>query len=169
VSHLTCKFIFNSAQHDTQPPSTGFAVDLAQDPSAAHQLIKLGISPRKDLPAVLLTDAGGKLRVIGLRLSPEEAEELIRGRALATDRLLLFSATWCQNCRRAKEAMADLGVSYDEIDLDTNLKAEALVLEKSGGRRVVPTLQFDERMFVFNPDPGLLQRLLESVAPSATS
>ena len=165
MSNLTCKYIFNSAHDTAQPPSSGYAVDLAADPSAAHQLIKLGISPRKDLPAVLLTDAGDKLRVIGLRLDHDEAEGLVHGRALPTDRLLLYSATWCQNCRRVKKLLAEAGISYDEIDIDTDLKAEAIVLEKSGGRRVVPTLKFDDRMFVFNPDPALLNRLLESVAP----
>ena len=53
--------------------AVGFITDLARDPSSAHQLIKLGISPRKDLPALLLTDAGGKLRLVGLRMEREEA------------------------------------------------------------------------------------------------
>lgn len=167
MSHLNCKFVFNSAHQHVDPPSSGFAVDLARDPSSAHQLIKLGISPRKDLPAVLLTDAGGKLRVMGLRLSEQEADELIRGRVPESDRLLMFSATWCQNCRRAKQMLDEAGIAYEEIDLDTDLMAEALVIERSGGRRVVPTLRFDERIFVFNPDPGLLHRLLDSVAADA--
>ncbi|MCH9648071.1 MAG: glutaredoxin family protein [Deltaproteobacteria bacterium] len=164
MSHLTCQFIFNSGQHGTTLPSSGFAVDLAEDPHSAHQLIKLGVSPRSDLPAVLLTDAAGKLRVIGLRLGPEEAEEVIRGRALPTDRVVLYSATWCPDCKKVKRALDESPLSYEEVDLDTNLKAEALVLEKSGGRRVVPTLEFGERLFVFNPDPGLLSRLIDGAS-----
>ena len=167
MSNLTCQFIFNSSQLAAQVPSSGFAIDLAKDPHAAHQLIKLGISPRNDLPTVLLTDAGGKLRMVGLRLSHEEADRLVRGRALPTDRVVLFSATWCPECREVKRALEEALLSYDEIDLDTDLEAEALVLERSGGRRVVPTLKFDDRLFVFNPDPDLLARLIDGAADSS--
>ena len=80
--------------------------------------------------------------MIGLRLDPEEAEEVVRGRALPTDRVVLYSATWCPDCRKVKKALDESPLAYCEVDLDTDLKAEALVLEKSGGRRVVPTLEF---------------------------
>lgn len=169
MSHLNCQFIFNSSHHPAEPPSSGFAIDLALDPHAAHQLIKLGISPRKDLPAVLLTDAAGKLRAVGLRLDAEEAERLVRGKALPTDRVLLYSATWCPECRVVKKTLEESHLEYDEIDIDTDLRAEAHVLERSGGRRVVPTLEFDDRLFVFNPDPHLLARLIEGAAETATA
>jgi mycoredoxin len=169
VSHLTCQFIFNSSQQPAQPPSSGFAVDLAKDPHAAHQLIKLGISPRKDLPVVLMTDAAGKLRVIGLRLSVEEAERIVRGKVPPTDRVLMFSASWCPECKSLKKALEETGLAYEEIDLDLDIEAEALVLERSGGRRVVPTLQFDDRLFVFNPDGALLSRILSSAAAQASA
>ncbi|MCB1058260.1 MAG: glutaredoxin family protein [Acidobacteria bacterium] len=165
MSHLTCQFIYNSAQRETPLPSSGFAIDLAHQPQSAHQLIKLGFSPRKDLPIVLLTDAAGKLRVVGLRLSPEEAELLVHGRAFAQGELMLYSATWCPECRRVKQRLAEAEIPYAEVDLDTDVRAEALVIEHSGGRRVVPTLKFDDRLYVFNPDPSLLARLLDSAPP----
>lgn len=165
MSTLTCQYIYNSALGDrVSVPSSGFAVDLAENPQAAHQLIKLGISPRKDLPAVLVTDAAGKLRLIGLRLSPEEAELVVRGRWLPGAELVLYHALWCPDCKRVKQTLAEAGLAYDEVDLDTDRTAEALVLAKSGGRRVVPTLRFDQRVFVFNPDHFLLRRLVDSVA-----
>ncbi len=43
-----------------------------------------------------------------------------------------------------------------------------MVLEKSGGRRVVPTLRFDDRLWAFNPDPPLLRRLLAGRALDTT-
>lgn len=164
MSHLTCQFIYNSAHKPTPLPSSGFAIDLAHDPHSAHKLIKLGFSPRKDLPIVLLTDAADKLRVVGLRLSPEEAELLVRGRTFAMGDLVLYGATWCPECRRVKESLDEAGIPYQEVDLDTDVTAEALVIEHSGGRRVVPTLKFDERLYVFNPDPSLLDRLLSGDA-----
>ncbi len=167
MSHLNCQFIFNSTQKQTPLPSSGFAIDLADDPHSAHKLIKLGFSPRKDLPIVLLTDAAQKLRVVGLRLDPEEAELLVRGRTFAMGDLVLYSATWCPECRRVKEILDEADVPYQEVDLDTDVTAEALVIEHSGGRRVVPTLKFDDRLFVFNPDPSLLARLLSGTGSKA--
>lgn len=152
MSDLDRRYLFHAELHPAPPPGGGFVTDLAQDPSAAHELIKLGVSPRKDLPAVLMTDAGKKLRVMGLRLNPQEAEAVMRGgRVDSDDTLRVYSATWCPDCKRLKARLEDLGVEFDEIDLDTNLEAEARVLEKSGGRRVVPTLEQDGRFFLFNP------------------
>ncbi|MEM9292428.1 MAG: glutaredoxin [Acidobacteriota bacterium] len=164
VGHLSSQFIFNSRHGELEPPSFGFAVDLAEDPSAAHQLIKLGVSPRSDLPVVTLTDVGGKLRALGCRLSKEEAEGLIQGRAFPTRHLRFFGATWCPDCRRARRLLEEISFDYEEIDLDTSDRWEALVLERSGGRRVVPTLDFDGRLFVFNPELVLMRSLLESAA-----
>ena len=160
MSHLDCQFVFNSAQYSFQPPAVGFIVDLAENPSAAHQLIKLGISPRKDLPAVLLSDAGAKLRLIALRLQRGEAEQVVRGEVPPPRQIRLYSATWCPDCRRVKGILDGLGMTYEEIDLDSNDRAEALILERSGGRRVVPTLVLDDRIYLFNPDPVYLQELL---------
>lgn len=165
MSHLDCQYIYNSSQSPQIPPAVGFITDLARDPSAAHQLIKLGISPRKDLPALLLTDAGGKLRLVGLRMDREEAYRLLDGQLPAPRKIVLYSATWCPDCQRVKRFMEGAGVTYLEVDLDTNDKAEALILERSGGRRVVPSLVLDDRMYLFNPDLSLLQsQLLPSQA-----
>ncbi len=161
MRNLDCQFFFNSAQHRTVPPASAFTVDLARDPRYAHQLIKLGISPRKDLPAVLLTDAGKKLRLMGLRIDREEAEQLIQGRGFPDEELTLYSAAWCPDCKRLKAVLAEVGVPYREIDLDLDATAEALVLERSGGRRVVPTLRFGDRLYAFNPDPSLVSSLIE--------
>jgi mycoredoxin len=158
--NLDCQVYFNS--HEQAPPllSCGEPVDVAADPAAAHQLIKLGISPRHDLPAVLLREPGGKLRVVGLRLSPEEAARLATGAGFPTTQRRVYSSAWCPDCRRAKRVLDEASVGYEEVDIDRDPRAEATVLERSGGRRVVPTLLFDDRLWAFNPDPPLLRRLL---------
>ena len=70
-----CRYFFNSVQH--APPPAGFPgewIDLAADPSAAHRLIRLGVSPRTDLPAVTVDDVELPLHVnLGLRTDVERA------------------------------------------------------------------------------------------------
>ena len=158
--NLDCQIYFNST--DQTPPALpcGEPVDVAADPAAAHQLIKLGISPRHDLPAVLLREPGGKIRVAGLRLSSEEAGRLAAGAGFPPSRRRVYSSAWCPDCRRAKRVLEEAAVGYEEVDIDRDPRAEATVLERSGGRRVVPTLLFDDRLWAFNPDPPLLRRLL---------
>lgn len=162
-------YYFNSRFHPAAPPGVGQWVDLARDPSAAHGLIRLGISPRHDLPALLLSEAGGKLRVVGVRLSAEEALRLAAGRGVDGGAVTVFSSTWCPDCRRAKRVLAESGVSFREVIVDEDLTAEALVLERSGGRRVVPTLRFGDRVLAFNPDPALLRSLLLTEEPAAST
>ena len=161
MSHtLECHVYFDSTRHDQPPVSCADQVDLANDPAAGQRLMKLGLSTRTDLPAVLLTEPGGKIRILGVRLSAEETGQLAGGTGLPTSRLMVYSSSWCPDCRRAKRVLEEAGATFDEVDVDQDDQAEAMILERSGGRRVVPTLRFDDRVWAFNPDPPLLRRLL---------
>lgn len=157
---LDCTYFYNSRIHPAPPPHSGHWVDLAVDPSSAHKLIRLGLSTRSDLPAVLLTEPGGKIRLMGLRVTPEEAQQLAAGESAGAGRVVVYSSSWCPDCRRAKRVLEEAGVAFEEIIVDEDAKAEALILARSGGRRVVPTLLLQERIFAFHPDPALLRRLL---------
>ena len=163
---LECHVYYDSTRQDEPAVENGARVDLHDDPSAGHQLIRLGISPRTDLPAVLLTEPGGKIRILGVRLSNDEIARLAGGAGFAADQLTVYSSAWCPDCRRAKRVLEEAEASFEEIDIDRDAQAEALVLERSGGRRVVPTLRFDDRVWAFNPDPPLLRRLLNGRATS---
>lgn len=170
---LDCRYVYHSLR-DRRPPSelAGEWIDLAKDPSAAHILLKLGVSPRNDLPALILSETGGKIRLLALSVKQDEALEIAAGRLPARGEgergLTLYGASWCPDCRRAKLILGEAGVAYDEVNLDQDATAEALVLARSGGRRVIPTLLFGGigtgggRLWAFNPDPALLQRLIEA-------
>lgn len=165
---LECHVYYDSTRQPEPPVENGARVDLHADPAAGHQLIRLGISPRTDLPAMLLTEPGGKIRILGLRLSDEEIGRLAGGTGIGSGPLTVYSSAWCPDCRRAKRVLEEAQASFDEVDIDQDAQAEAVVLERSGGRRVVPTLRFDDRLWAFNPDPPLLRRLLHGrPAPAA--
>ena len=164
MSHsLECHVYFDSNRHPVPPSECGDRVDLASDPAAEQRLTRLGISPRADLPAVLLTEPGGKIRIVGVRLTSDETARLAGGTGLPASRLLVYSSDWCPDCRRAKRVRQAAGAPFEEVDVDQDAQAEAMILERSGGRRVVPTLKFDDRVWAFNPDPPLLRRLLTGV------
>ncbi len=157
---LDCHVYYDSTRHGEPPADCGHRVDLAAQPQAAGELARLGISPESDLPAVLLTEPDGKLRIAGLRLSGEETVKLATGQGIQTGELVVYSSAWCPDCRQTKRVLENAETRFAEVDIDRDLGAEALVLERSGGRRVVPTLRFDDRVWAFNPAPPLLRRLL---------
>ena len=157
---LECHVYYDSTRQPEPPVENGARVDLSADPAAGHHLIRLGISPRTDLPAMLLTEPGGKIRILGLRLTSEEIARLAGGAGIGSGQLTVYSSAWCPDCRRAKRVLEEAQADFEEVDIDQDAQAESVVLERSGGRRVVPTLRFDERLWAFNPDPPLLRRLL---------
>lgn len=162
---LECLVYYDSTQHPAPPEACGERLDLHADPAACQALADLGLS-RDDLPVALLSEPDGKLRLLGLRLAPEELERLASGLGLPVDLLRIYSSSWCPDCRRAKRVLEEAETLFEEIDIDQDPQAEAMVLARSGGRRVVPTLRFDDRLWAFNPDPPLLRRLLAPAAPS---
>ncbi len=168
MSHsLDCRIYYDSTRHTAPPAECGDHVDLAADPTASERLTRLGVEPQSDLPAVLLTEPDGKLRILGLRLSGEETVRLATGQAFPVSRLTVYSSGWCPDCRRARRVLEEAAAPFDEVDVDQDARAEALILERSGGRRVVPTLLFDDRLWAFNPSPPLLRRLLDGAAGKA--
>lgn len=165
MNSLECRVYYDSTQHAEPPAACGERLDVHTDPEAVQSLVKLGLSPRTDLPAAFLSEPGGRVRILAVRLAPGELESLAAGRGLSgisTRRLLVYSSDWCPDCRRAKRVLDEAETAFEEINIDQNPQAEAMVLERSGGRRVVPTLHFDGRLWAFNPDPPLLRRLLQS-------
>jgi len=52
----------------------------------------------------------------------------------------LYTTAWCFHCRRAKALLDRRGVSYVEIDVDSDPRREREMVERSGGRRTVPQI-----------------------------
>ncbi len=75
--------------------------------------------------------------------------------------ILMYSTSWCGDCRRAKQFLKERGVAYREINVDEDPDAEDLILKVNDGRRKVPTFEVDGRYFACSPfDPYLLSREL---------
>jgi glutaredoxin len=161
---LDCHVYYDSRRHAAPPAGCGQRVDVALQPQAASRLAGLGISPDADLPAVLLTEPDGNVRIAGVRLTCEEAAELAAGLGIQALELVVYSSAWCPDCRRTKHVLENAAARFAEVDIDRDAGAEAMVVQRSGGRRVVPTLKFGDRLWAFNPAPPLLRRLLGSRA-----
>ncbi len=153
------KLLWDSSLAPFEAPDGAEASDVATDFEAAASLARLGLT-RADLPALLVADAFGKLRLLGTKLSADEAAALADGRGVEAATLTVYSAGWCPDCRIAKRVLADAGAAYEEVDIDRDDASAELVMARSGGRRVIPTLVWDGRIWAFNLPPPALRRLL---------
>ena len=61
--------------------------------------------------------------------------------------LVMYSTAWCGDCRRFKMQLARHGVTYREIDIDTEPDAAAYLQSKTG-RTAIPFLEIDRKIMI---------------------
>ena len=70
--------------------------------------------------------------------------------------ILLYSASWCRDCRAAKRYLTEHGVEYTEIDIEATPDAAEEVI-RHVGKRAIPQLVIDGEWFQpYRPGEGLL-------------
>jgi mycoredoxin len=68
-----------------------------------------------------------------------------------TQRVTLFTTTWCGYCVRLKYQMERAGIDYLEVDIEADPEAAARVAEVNNGDLMVPTLVFADGSSLSNP------------------
>lgn len=70
--------------------------------------------------------------------------------------LILYSATWCRDCREAKRFLETHGVAYTEVDIEATPGASDEVL-RNVGKRAIPQFVIDgEWVQPYRPGRGFL-------------
>ena len=64
---------------------------------------------------------------------------------------IMYSTTWCGYCKRLKSQLADLGVTFEEINIEEVAGTAEIVEKVNGGNRTVPTLVFSDGSAMTNP------------------
>lgn len=65
--------------------------------------------------------------------------------------IVVYGASWCPDCRRAKQFLASHRVAYDWIDLEEFPEKTAEVEARNDGKRIIPTLVFPDGSFLAEP------------------
>ncbi len=71
----------------------------------------------------------------------------------------MFSTVWCGHCRRLKRQLDEEGIDYREVDLDQDPSHNQKILERTGGYRIVPTVEIHGDLLV-NPSVGEIRAAL---------
>ncbi len=65
--------------------------------------------------------------------------------------LTVYGASWCPDCRRAKQFLASHRIPYEWVDLEEFPEKTADVEALHGGKRIIPTIIFPDGTFLAEP------------------
>ena len=74
--------------------------------------------------------------------------------------IVMYSTTWCGDCRRAKRVFDQLDVDYREVNIDADETAAQYVVEVNNGSRSVPTIIFPDGDVLVEPSNAALTKKL---------
>jgi mycoredoxin len=63
----------------------------------------------------------------------------------------MYTTSWCGFCFRLKTALKAEGISYNEVDIESDPSAAEFVASVNGGNQTVPTLKFADGSTLTNP------------------
>jgi len=65
--------------------------------------------------------------------------------------LTVYGATWCPDCRRAKQFLGEQRIHYTSVDIEQDRDGQALVEGANGGKRIIPTIVFPDGSILVEP------------------
>ena len=77
------------------------------------------------------------------------------------NKITIYGAEWCADCRRSKKVLDKLGVNYDYVDLEADLSGADRALAISG-RTSIPVIQFADGSHLVEPSDSELQEKVAS-------
>jgi glutaredoxin len=79
-----------------------------------------------------------------------------------SERITMYGAEWCSDCRRSKKLLDELGVDYRYVDLEVEVAAadEARAI---GGRSSIPLIVFPDGSHFVEPTDVDLREKVEAL------
>jgi thioredoxin reductase (NADPH) len=70
---------------------------------------------------------------------------------MAEPGIRMYGTLWCSDCKRAKKFFGEQRVHYEFIDVDQDARALAIVEQANSGRRIIPTIFFEDGSVLAEP------------------
>lgn len=83
---------------------------------------------------------------------------------LTGQEFVMFSTEWCGYCKRLKNQLGEIGITFREINVEEEPDSADFVEQVNGGNRVVPTLLFSDGTALTNPSAIAVKEKLATLA-----
>ncbi|NJN84757.1 MAG: FAD-dependent oxidoreductase [Caldilineaceae bacterium] len=74
--------------------------------------------------------------------------------------ITLYGAHWCPDCRRSKRFLGEHQIPYEWVDIEQDGEAEQFVIGINDGKRIIPTLLFEDGSTLVEPSNAALAEKL---------
>ena len=78
----------------------------------------------------------------------------------------MYSTEWCGYCKRLKSQLNEIGITFDEVNIEEVPGTAEIVEKVNGGNRTVPTLVFSDGTAMTNPSAKQVQEKLLNLTNS---
>jgi thioredoxin reductase (NADPH) len=75
-------------------------------------------------------------------------------------KITVYGAPWCPDCRRSKKFLTEQLIRYDWVDIDEDADGRAFVEAKNHGKRIIPTIVFEDGSYLVEPSNAELAQKL---------
>ncbi|MFZ5821606.1 MAG: FAD-dependent oxidoreductase [Chloroflexota bacterium] len=74
--------------------------------------------------------------------------------------IIVYSAVWCPDCKRAKQFFGEQRIPYTNVDIEQDERAVAFVEQVNNGMRSIPTIIFPDGEILVEPSNAALAKKL---------
>lgn len=85
---------------------------------------------------------------------------------MAEQRIRVFGAPWCPDCKRSKQFLGEQRIPYDWIDIEQDETGRKYVQQVNDGKQIIPTILFADGSILVEPTNAELARKLD-ITPKA--
>ena len=76
------------------------------------------------------------------------------------ERVKVYGADWCEDTKRTRQQLDNLGVAYDYVDIEQDEQAARWVREQNDGKERKPTVKLGNEQVLSVPDEATLESAL---------
>jgi thioredoxin reductase (NADPH) len=66
-------------------------------------------------------------------------------------KITVYGAYWCPDCRRSKQFLGEHQIPYNWVDIEEDKEGEQYVIRKNDGKRIIPTIEFEDGSLLVEP------------------
>jgi thioredoxin reductase (NADPH) len=65
--------------------------------------------------------------------------------------IIVYGASWCSDCKRAKKFLGEQRVHYHWVDVEQDAAGLTVVQQANNGKRIIPTILFEDKSILVEP------------------